>query len=238
VTDVDHTSFRDDVGAFLLGALTDPEREAFERHLAACEECRLEVDRLRPAADLLPRSVEQMEPPASLKRSLMAVVDSEARERPGAPERAGPTLGERLRRLLSGPMRPAFVAAAVVLAVVVGFSAQRLISDDDGRTVVATVDRSQLPEASGRLQIQGDGEDGAILRVQGMPELEPGQVYQAWIQRDGMVEPEPTFEVGADGGTAVAVPDDVSDAEAVLLTREPRGGSRAPSEDPILTVRL
>ena len=104
MTDVDHTSFRDDVGAFLLGALTDPEREAFERHLAECEECRLEVDRLRPAADLLPRSVEQMEPPASLKRSLMAVVDSEARERPGAAERAGPTLGERLRGLFSGPM--------------------------------------------------------------------------------------------------------------------------------------
>jgi anti-sigma-K factor RskA len=234
----DHTSFKDDVGAFLLGALTDPEREAFERHLAECEECRLEVARLQPAADLLPRSVERMEPPASLKRSLMAVVESEARERPGAPERARPALGERLRGLFSGPMRPAFVAAAVVLAVVVGFSAQRLISDDEGRTVVATVDRSQLPDASGRLQVQGDGEDGAILRVQGMPELEGGQVYQAWIQRDGMVEPEQTFEVGADGGGAVAVPDDVSDAEAVHLTREPRGGSPAPSEDPILTVRL
>ena len=53
-----------------------------------------------------------------------------------------------------------------------------------------------------------------------------------------MVEPEPTFEVGADGGGAVAVPDDLSDAEAVHLTREPRGGSRAPSETPILTVKL
>jgi hypothetical protein len=34
------------------------------------------------------------------------------------------------------------------------------------------------------------------------------------------------------------VPEDVSDAQAVLLTREPRGGSRAPSEKPILTVPL
>ena len=68
MTHVDHTSFRDDVGAYLLGALTDPEREAFERHLPSAPECRHEVDRLRPAADLLPRSVEQMEPPPSLKR--------------------------------------------------------------------------------------------------------------------------------------------------------------------------
>ena len=67
MTRVDHTSFSDDVGAYLLGALTDLEREAFERHLAECAECRDEVERLRPAADALPRSVEQMEPPPSLK---------------------------------------------------------------------------------------------------------------------------------------------------------------------------
>jgi hypothetical protein len=53
-----------------------------------------------------------------------------------------------------------------------------------------------------------------------------------------MIEPEPTFDVGADGRGAVAVPEDLSDAQAVLLTREPRGGSRAPSEDPILKVAL
>jgi hypothetical protein len=36
----------------------------------------------------------------------------------------------------------------------------------------------------------------------------------------------------------VAVPEDLSDADAVMVTREPRGGSRAPSEQPILTVTL
>jgi hypothetical protein len=53
-----------------------------------------------------------------------------------------------------------------------------------------------------------------------------------------MIEPEPTFEVGADGSGAVAVPEDLSGAQAVMVTREPRGGSRAPSEKPILTVTL
>ena len=71
-----------------------------------------------------------------------------------------------------------------------------------------------------------------------MPSPGRGRVYQAWVQRDGMVEPQPTFEVGADGRGAVAVPEDISGAQAVLLTREPRGGSRAPSEKPLLTVRL
>jgi hypothetical protein len=58
------------------------------------------------------------------------------------------------------------------------------------------------------------------------------------VQRDGTVVPHPTFEVGEDGGGAVAVTDDLSDAEAVLVTREARGGARAPTEPPVLRVPL
>jgi hypothetical protein len=241
MTTGDHTTFSDEVGAYLLGALSDAERASFEGHLVDCPECRHEVDRLRPAADLLPRSVEQVEPPPTLKRSLMEVVEREAQERDGAaaPERARAPLGARLRRLF-GPIRPALAAGVLAVGLLVGFAVAQLGGDDGGggRTVVASVKQSVLPDASGRLDIQGDGKDGAILEVRGMPSLKAGQVYQAWVQRGGMVEPEPTFEVGADGRGAVAVPEDLSDAEAVLLTREPRGGSRAPSEQPILTVTL
>ena len=73
----DHTEYREEIGAYLLGALTDLERQAFERHVAGCAECRDELERLRPAADALPRSVEQVEPPPGLKTSLMDVVESE-----------------------------------------------------------------------------------------------------------------------------------------------------------------
>jgi anti-sigma factor RsiW len=237
----DHASYREEIGAYLLGALTDLEAQAFERHMAGCAECRAELERLRPAADALPRSVEQMEPPPGLKASLMGVVEREARERSGAPARRRPTLGARLRGLvpsLSG-IRPALAAGALALGLLVGFGVAQLVDDEqDTRTVAATVDESRLPQASGRLQIAGDGEDGAILRVHGMPSLDRNQVYQAWVQRDGTMVPQPTFEVGEDGGGAVAVPDDVSDAEAILVTREPRGGARAPSEQPVLSVRL
>jgi anti-sigma-K factor RskA len=231
----DHTTFKDEVGAYLLGALSDAERASFEGHLVDCSECRQEIERLRPAADLLPRSVEQVEPPPTLKRSLMEVVEREARERDGAAEPAPPPLGERLRGLLGSSLRPAFAGAAIVLAVAVGFAAQLIAGGDEPRTVVATVEQTVLPEASGRLKIH---DDDAVLEVRGMPSLQQGRVYQAWVQRDGMIEPEPTFEVGTDGRGTVAVPEDLSDAQAVLVTREPRGGSRAPSEKPILTVTL
>jgi hypothetical protein len=232
----EHTSYQEEIGAYLLGALTDLERQALERHMEGCAECREEVERLRPAADALPRSVEQVEPPASLKASLMHVVEREARERFGAPAR--PSLRERLRLSRLGPVRLALAGAALVLGLALGFGVAQLAGDGSARTVAATVDERRVPDASASLRIEGDGEDGAILRVQGLPSLGGRQVYQAWVERDGAIVPQPTFEVGEDGGGAVAVPDDLSGARAVLVSREPRGGSRAPSEAPILSVRL
>lgn len=235
----DHTAYQQEIGAYLLGALTDLEQQAFERHVASCAECRNEVERLRPAADALPRSVEQMEPPPGLKASLMEVVEREARERSGTPVRSvrSPRREGRLRGLFS-PLRPVLAAGALALAALAGFGIAQLAGGEDSRTVAAAVDESRVPGASARLQVQNDGDDGAILRVQGMPALERGRVYQAWVERDGMIVPQPTFEVGDSGGGAVAIPADVSDAARVMVTREPRGGARAPGEKPILVVSL
>jgi hypothetical protein len=240
--DRDHTSYREEIGAYLLGALTNDEREAFEQHMEGCVKCRAEIEQLRPAADALPRSVEQVEPPAGLKTALMEIVEREAlaggegeRTRAAPPARSHPPLRERLRL---PSLRPAFVLGALLLGLVAGFAVAQLGDDDGARTVVATVDQSRIPQGTGNLTVEGDGQDGAILRVNGMPDLRGRQVYQAWVQRDGMIIPQPTFEVGPDGSGAVAVPEDLSDAHAVLVTREPRGGATAPSEQPIVSVPL
>jgi anti-sigma factor RsiW len=238
--DRDHTSYREEIGAYLLGALTDLERQAFEHHMASCAQCRDEVEQLRPAADALPRSVDPVEPPASLKTSLMEVVEREARQAKGesapAPARQRTPLRERLRL---PSLRPALALGglALVLGLAVGFGVAQL-GDDGTRTVAATVDQSRIAQASGSLRVEGDGENGAILRVNRMPGLDEDQVYQAWVQRDGAIIPQPTFEVGKNGAGAVAVPEDLSDAQAVMVTREARGGAQAPSEQPILTVPL
>jgi anti-sigma-K factor RskA len=232
----DHAAYQDEVGAYLLGALTDLEVQAFERHMAHCPNCRDEVERLRPAADSLPRAVEQLEPPPTLQTALMEVVEQEAEERAGEPA----PRPRRPRRRLMPLLRPVLVAGALLLGAAAGFGVARLSEEEpqESRTLAAKVDQSRIPDGSGRLLVQGEGDNGAILRVQGMPSLEPNQVYQAWVLRDGTIVPQPTFEVGDTGGGAVAIPDNLSGAQEVLVTRERRGGARAPTEEPILAVRL
>jgi anti-sigma factor RsiW len=240
----EHVHYADDCGAYLLGALGEHERQAFEAHLALCVECRQQVDLLRPAADALPRSVTPVAPPGGLKRSLMEVVEEEAVERRPAPVRR--SLGDRLRGLMPAfeGMRPAlaWTSAAFLLAVGIagGIGIGQLGSGDDGggaKTLTASVDTKRVPSADASL-IVPPGRQAAVLRVHGLPSPGPGRVYQVWLQRGHDVIPEPTFLPGKDGSGAGAVPDSLKGADAVMVTRERRGGARVPSEMPIIRVNL
>ena len=58
MTTPDHTTFSDEVGAYCSG-LSDAERPR-SRGTGRCSECRTTSSACGPAADLLPRSVEQV----------------------------------------------------------------------------------------------------------------------------------------------------------------------------------
>jgi anti-sigma-K factor RskA len=222
----DHTRYQDDIGAYLLGALPDLDRQAFERHLAGCAECQEELERLRPAADALPGWVEQFEPPPRLKASLMEVVEREARAE--QPARARPRRWFERQRFL----RPALVGVVLLIGLAIGFSVAQL-GGDETRTVAATIDKA-MPQAGGNLRIDGDE---ATLRLHDMPQLAGARVYQVWLQHGDRLVPARTFEVGRSGSGRVELPN-VGNADGVYVTREPRGGAQVPSEDPIVSVPL
>jgi hypothetical protein len=211
----DHARYRDDAGPYLLGALNELERQAFERHLAGCDECQETVELLRPAANALPGSVEQLAPPPGLKARLMAEVE-----------------GDRTRRRLRAPRlqgvpRLAFATAAVLLlGLVIGLGIAQL-GGDDTRTLT-------MPRAGGKLEIRGDR---ATLRLHDMPDLGRARVYEVWLQHGERLVPARTFEVGGSGAGDVELRD-VSDADGVFVTRERRGGAQVPSEAPIVSVPL
>jgi hypothetical protein len=237
----EHDRHRDDVGAYLLGALSDSEAQAFEAHLRTCHLCQDELADLRVAADALPRAVPQFEAPAELKQRVMAAVEAEAGVRAAEPSRRREARWGRVAALIGGRRRAAWAVAAVTiaLAVAAGFGAAQLVGEDGGpRTLAATVDQSRIGDAQARLRLEDDGREGGTLRVSGLPTPRPGRTYQTWVARGPEVSPQATFEVDAAGRGVVAIAADLSDANAVLLTREPRGGSRVPSERPVMRVEL
>ena len=227
-----HVDQAENVGAYALGALPELEAQVFERHLMACEECQEELARLNEAVEALPRSVAPHEPPASLKASLMEAVRSDAARRPGPARR-----GLRLPGLPRLRPAVAWAAAAAVLGAGVGFGVAELARDDGGsRTLQARVDDQRLPGGSATLRVPEDEAEGSVLEVDGLPDPGGERVYQVWVERGGDVEPVSIFDVDARGTGAAAVPESLEGVTAVMVTREPRGGSMQPTEAPVLRV--
>jgi len=248
-----HHVQEENVGAYLLSALTEIEQRTFEQHLDDCPVCQDEVDRLRPAVHALPRSVDPVDPPARLKTSLMAAVKADAKEAAGGARREG--LARRVRERLGGlndamaGMRPvvAWVAASIVLLTGVLAGATGLYAVSGGGTddappqveaVSAKVDKTRVPNASGSLVVPADARNGAVMRVHGLPTLENDSVYQVWLERRGEVISQSTFTVGEDGEGAAAVTDSLESADAVMITRERAPQAKAPTEASILRVAL
>jgi anti-sigma-K factor RskA len=238
----DHREYEENVGAYLLGALSDHEAELFERHLETCPSCRRELDELRVASEALPRAVEPVVPPPELKESLMRTVWAEAgeREQEAKPERrwSRPFLRRFLE--LKPAMAVGLAVAILLIGVGIGIGVGDLGSSGGGeRTVAALVDHSRAPMGDASLTVPEDNGKGAILTVQGLPDPGPGKVYEVWVQRGGVMQPAGTlFSVGSGGSGTAGIPGKLEGAEAVAVTAERDGGTLKPTQMPVLTVKL
>jgi anti-sigma-K factor RskA len=234
----DHERWADASGAYVLGALEADEAERYAEHLRECPVCEEEVRSLRVAAEALAASAPPVVPPAGLKTRVMADVRREAAVLAAAEGRGGDRPARARGRWRFSPPRRAAAAfalalAALLLAVVAG----RQLGGDATRTVAVAADPAQAAGAGGELVVH---DDGATLVLRRLPPAERGRVYQVWVKHPGR-DPEPTstlFEPRTDGSATAAVAGSLQDAEAVLVTQEPDGGSPAPSRPPALTASL
>ncbi|MFL5827861.1 MAG: anti-sigma factor domain-containing protein [Thermoleophilaceae bacterium] len=232
-----HERYEENVAAYLLGALTEEELTEFEAHLAGCELCRLDYQRLRVAAEALPRAVEPLEAPDSLRSSLMATVRAEAR--PGSVSERTPSLLQRFRDRL-GDISPALAAVSAAAVLAVGVLAGWGISElaNNGGVEKTYAASTRVPGGSATLTVPEDRR-GASLTVHGMPSPGAGRVYEVWLRRGSTYVPAGSlFDVGGNGTGSAAIPRDLHGVDGVAVTREPRGGTKQPTEKPVMTVDL
>ncbi len=229
----EHHAYRDELAAYALGALEPGESVELERHVADCPECREYLFWLDPAVGLLPASVEQRPAPKRLKRALMAEVNADLKAAHRAKRER-----ERADRGLWGTIWRPVTAAAAAAVLIAGVVGGYVLRGDEApeRTLIEATPLEDGVGARMAVSLERVGDRGT-LHVEELPGLPMNRVYQAWIQRDGVMEPSTTFVVDRNGGTEVAVEGALDGASGVYITREPEGGSEEPTP-PVLMKAL
>jgi anti-sigma-K factor RskA len=232
MNEIEHDRWRDELAAYLLGALEPGEAAGLERHVAGCEDCRQELDWLRPAVHLLPEAVERHEPPPQRRRRLFEQVREEAgttRPRGGLHSlRGGWPSGLALRPL-------AGLAALVLVVAGVAVYAAGGGSGGGGAGGTTTVAAGHSPGVTAQV-VRQDG--SGTLRLANLHKLPRDEVLQAWVRRGQRVVSAKALFVPNPDGTATATIDDMQGVNAVMVTAEPRGGSVQPTSAPIVSVPI
>jgi anti-sigma-K factor RskA len=246
-----------------MDAVAGADRARFERHLARCQACALELRGLREATARLAGAVAA-EPPAVMieqalaaaarTRQLPPVTGQAAARRTRRPGRDGgaspaPFPGRAWRALLPRlalALAAVFLAAAAASGTVALNVEHRLGADQLRDQAVAQV--LNAPDAvmlTARVRAGGTAtvvmsrrDRSLVLTTAGLPPMTGARCYQLWLMgpsgdRSAGMLPEPR-----QGMTSPVIAAGLAAGDWVGLTVEPAGGSPRPTSKPILMLSL
>jgi len=247
-----HESWKEQLPAYLLEALSPGEKIDLEHHLGGCAECQAELRWLEPAKERLVEQVEQVQPSPGMKSRLMAAVQEDLEANPVEEPSAAPAPSEKARSrqreagskfgwLSFGQLlRPATLGAlAVVLfaGVITGYA----VNGGDETTESPTLAQQVVPftsvvgRADGAMITTGSS---GTLQITNLKKLDDGEVYQAWVQKGQSIVPTDSLFTPRKDGTATTSIPNLHDVDVVMISAEPRGGSEQPTSAPIITIEM
>lgn len=213
---------------YALDALDDDEREQFERHLAECERCTVQLADLREAAGALAFAADGPEPPPALRDRIVESARTESGKVVAFP-----------RRRWALPAVATVAAAAACLAVGLGIWADSLSRSLD-RERSANESYAQalaflgegaevtaLADGKGSLIVSRTGGEAALV-VCGLSSAPAGQTYEAWVIEGKVPRPAGLFK-GSSACRPVFLEQTVSPGAVVAVTLERKGGAPAPT---------
>lgn len=230
-------------GAYAADALPEPERLAFERHLATCPDCEQEVRELQATTAQLGMAVAEPVP----DRVWQQISERIDRTRQLPPLPADDVSRRRLRRW-SG--RLLAVAAAVLLVAVVALGkvtvdlrervdrSERAV--DQVAAVLTAPDASvhgAEPGGAGSARVVvSPSRDAAVFAASGLPAPPGPSTYQLWFLDAGRARSAGLL--AERDGRATKLVTGVAGADGLAMTLEPDGGSPQPTTDPVVVVDL
>ena len=230
---MNHERFEELKEAYALGALPDDELREMEEYLADNPGPRTEVEELTSISKLLAFSPAEHEPPSTLRRNLMSVVEAEASRGQQGQETDNQSTVQRLWASL-GFQRFALGAAAVALVALLSWNV--LLQTEDSE--LQTYELQNLGEPNDvKAEVVEVNKDQFVLTAENMPQMSEDKTLQIWVIENGEPKPAGTFRP-EDGVAAAPVTAPIQGAEAVAVTVEPDGGSKQPTTDPVMQAKL
>jgi len=246
-------------GAAALNALSVEEQAAYEQLLLESEEARNESIELQDTAVILGLAVQPIEPPASMKASLLAqiatlpqngVVPIE-RTVDAAPAVMAPVGAAERKANSRWFQRPALAIASAAAAVAIiagGISVVTNFGTDTNPSVSASA-LEQLTLASDKQEVVADIEGGgtatliyseklgsSAISMDTANDLALNTVYQLWyIGDDGPRSAGIMPATGCDC-TWQLLDGEMQPGDVVGVTVEPEGGSELPTTTPIVVI--
>jgi anti-sigma-K factor RskA len=238
---------------YALDAVSDAERDAIDRYIAATSDAERSsfFDRVRqaretlatsftaeaePPADLFARVVSQLPSLTQLPAEVPAAAVEPAAEPPGpADDLAAARLRRKERRRPAGARRwlAAAAAAAVIALGGVGVGAYIADQNDPLNQVVRAGDvrEATVPVSAGGTAtvLISSSKDAVVVKMNGVPAPPAGKVYQMWlIPKDGSA-PVSQGLMDEAALSKPAVVKGIASAAALGITVEPVGGSATPT---------
>jgi len=241
-------------GAYAMDALSGPDRAAFERHLAGCEDCAQEIAGLREATARLAAATAVTPPPGLRERVLAAAAitrqqppaDAEA----GSPAAAGIPVarrsGVRLAAAAGALLTAAVLAAAVAFGVANGSMRQQLDQAQSSSQQIAAVLTAKdavlrtRPVFGGGTAtiVMSHSRQALVFTAEGLRALPSSRAYELWLVGPAGDRPVCMLPAGRGGMTGPVIASGVRQGDHLVLTAGPAGGSSRPGPPMMLDIVL
>jgi anti-sigma factor RsiW len=225
-------------GSYVLDAISDIEREEFERHLQHCPACEAEVRGMRETAARLALACA-VTPPARMEQQVLAATYRTRQLPPlsaDRPRRAMPRLVPRVPRRLAMLAVAASVAAAVALGIT-QLTAQHQLDQARATAITRVVTASDAHVATARTSAGGSvtvvasiALREAVVSTSGMASLPSSRVYQVWV-----MSPSGARSAGLMHGSSLLA-SAVRPGDRIGITVEPAGGTARPTTTPVAVL--
>ena len=239
-------------GSYVLDAISDIEREEFERHLQHCPACEAEVRGMRETAARLALACA-VTPPPRMEQQVLAATYRTRQLPPLSADRPRRALSRRRALPRRASSRSAFprgavtrrvavlaAAASVAVAVALGITqltAQHQLDQARATAIARVVTASDAHVTTARTSAGGSvtvvastALREAVVSASGMASLPSSRVYQVWV-----MSPSGARSAGLMHGSSLLA-SAVRPGDRIGITVEPAGGTARPTTTPVAVL--